>query len=704
MNCSTKDLTSNECFELAIISRAPSTGSLNYQPVPPQRESSSLTFKRSPSQITELLRSGVGVRAVKVILCVALFAAAAMAQSSTSYGIDTFAGGPAIGDGGPAAEALFRDPNGVAVDGAGNVYIADTKNRRIRKVDSTGTITTIAGTGDYGFGGDGGPATEAQLGGPSGVAVDGAGNVYIADRDNNSIYKVDFTGTITTIAGTGDYGFGGDGGPATEAQLGGPNSVAVDGEGNVFITDSGNYRIRKVDSTGRITTIAGTGERGFSGDGRPATEAQLGWPYGVAVDGAGNVYIADSENQRIRKVDSSGIITTIAGTGVRGYSGDGGPATEAQFNLPYGVVVDEAGNVYIGDLDNDRIRKVDSTGTITTIAGTGESGLSGDGGPATEAQLSDPTGVALDGVGNLYIADTENQRIRKVDSTGTITTIAGTGERGDGGPATGAQLSSPYGVAVDGAGNLYIGERDNQRIRKVDSTGTIITVAGTGEYSFGGDGGPATEAQLSDPTGVALDGVGNLYIADTFNQRIRKVDFTGTITTIAGTGDYGFGGDGGPATEAQLGGPTGVALDGAGNLYIADTENQRIRKVDFTGTITTIAGTGEYSFGGDGGPATEAQLSLPYGVAVDGAGNLYIADTENQRIRKVDFTGTITTIAGTGEYGFGGDGGTGDRGAVELALWCGSRRGRQPLHRRSRQLSHPQGGFDGNDHDDCGDG
>ena len=334
-----------------------------------------------------------------------------------------------------------------------------------------------------------------------------------------------------------------------------------------------------------ITTIAGTGEIGFSGDGGPATAARLDYPYGVALDGAGNLYIADRRwlyNNRIRKVDSTGTITTVAGTGEFGFSGDGGPATEAQLNRPSGVALDGAGNVYISDDYSQRIRRVDSTGTITTIAGTGEIGFSGDGGPATAARLDNPHDVAVDGAGNLYIADTYNYRIRKVDSTGTITTIAGTGERGfsgDGGPAVEAQLSLPYGVAVDGAGNLYIADIWNHRIRKVDSTGAITTVAGTGELSFSGDGGPATEAQLYYPLGVAVDGAGNLYIADTYNERIRRVDSTGTITTIAGTGERGFSGDGGPATAARLAFPRGVALDGAGNLYIADRLNHRIRKL-----------------------------------------------------------------------------------------------------------------------------
>ena len=711
------------------------------------------------------------------------------------------------GDGGPASEAQLYSPRGVAVDGAGNLYIADRENNRIRRVDSTGTITTVAGTG---------------LDSPSGVAVDGAGNLYIADTLNHSIRKVDSTGTITTVAGTRGRGFWGDGGPATEAPLNLPGGMAVDSAGNLYIADSGNFRIRKIDSTGTITTVAGSvGPPGFSGDGGPATAARLDNPHDVAVDGAGNLYIADNGNNRIRKVDSTGTITTIAGTSELGYSGDGGLAIAAQFSVPTAVAVDGAGNLYIVDTWNHRIRKVDLTGTITTVAGTGGIGVggggySGDGGPAVEAQFSIPTGVAVDGAGNLYIADAGNQRIRKVTPVGsltppnptvpatpvpalalasfgrfhviahelseaqdhdaecrsqlgggfrladwndivayyesggsltdftaglrmpvdtgeiadgyrisrngeplwggtrhyyvarhdhqrrpsgflahanidnyhltlgswfgtgghalcygesaepdtptgwTITTIAGTGEygfSGDGGPASEAQLYSPRGVAVDGAGNLYIADWRNHRIRKVDSTGTITTVAGTGVPGFSGDGGPATAARLHHPNNVAVDSAGNVYISDDYSQRIRKVDSTGTITTVAGTGYNSFSGDGGPAVEAYLQGPRGVAVDGSGNLYIADSANDRIRKVDSTGTITTIAGTGERGFSGDGGPAVEAQLNGPYGVAVDGSGNLYIADPFNSRIRKVDSTGTITTVAGTGVQRFSGDGG-----------------------------------------------
>ena len=426
-------------------------------------------------------------------------------------------------------QALLHDPIGVTVDRSGNLYVAELLSHRIRKIDSAGTITTVAGTGWWfdapRFGGDGGPAAQAQLFLPAGVTVDGSGNLYIADRGNNRIRKVDSGGTITTVAGTGEDAFSGDGGPAVQAQLDDPPGVTADGSGNLYIADQGNNRIRKVDSAGTITTIAG-GERWSRdlGDGGPAVQAHLYEPTGVAVDGSGNLYIADPGNGRIRKVDSVGTITTVAGRGGVGFSGDGGPAVEARLRDPTGVAVDGSGNLYIADPGNDRIRKVDSAGTITTIAGTGEDGFGGDGGPAAQAHLSYPYGVAVDGKGNVYIADSNNRRIRKVDSAGTITTIAGTGEDGfggDGGPAAQAQLHDPYGVAVDGKGNVYIADSNNHRIRKVDSAGTITTIAGTGEVAFGGDGGPALQAQLHDPYGVAVDEKGNVYIADSKHDRIR---------------------------------------------------------------------------------------------------------------------------------------------------------------------------------------
>jgi len=378
----------------------------------------------------------------------------------------------------------------------------------------------------------------------------------------------------------------------------------------------------------------------------PATSGQLWIPTGVTVDSAGNLFIADSQNNRIRRVAAaSGIITTVAGTGVAGFSGDGGPATNAVLNIPYHVAVDAAGNLFIADAANDRIRQVAAgSGIITTVAGTGDAGFGGDGGPATSAQLWSPTGVVVDAGGNLFIADADNNRIRRVAAgSRIIATVAGSGGGSidDGGPATDAQLSAPTGVALDATGNFFIADAEDNRIRRVAaSTGIISTVAGTGGPGFSGDGGPATTAQLSTLTGVAIDGTGNVYIADADAHRIRQVEAgTGLIATVAGTGVAGSLGDDGLATGAQLRTPTGVAVDDAGNLFIADADNNRIRRVaGDTGIITTIAGTGIPGFSGDGGLATNAQLSVSYGVTLDVAGNLFIADTGNKRVRAVDLT------------------------------------------------------------------
>jgi len=335
---------------------------------------------------------------------------------------------------------------------------------------------------------------------------------------------------------------------------------------------------------------------------------------------------------------NSATINTFAGSGVSGYTGDGGQATAAEINSPYGVSVDVHGNVYIADTLNSVVRKVDTSGNITTVAGNGTQGFSGDGGPATSARLYSPTRAVADAGGNIYIADYYNSRIRKVDTAGTITTFAGTGNQtfgGDGGPAAAADLNLPYSVAVDSSGNVFIMDTWNNRVRRVDSSGTINTVVGTGFSGVLGDGGPATSAQLNEAEDIAVDSHGNLFIVDYGNSRIRKVDTAGIIVTIAGNSNNGYSGDGGAATSATLNQPTGVAVAASGNVYIADFQNNRIRKVDTSGTITTFAGTGTFSSLGDGGPPTSAGLSNPMEVAVDANEHVYIADTQNMRIRKV---------------------------------------------------------------------
>ncbi len=355
----------------------------------------------------------------------------------------------------------------------------------------------------------------------------------------------------------------------------------------------------------------------YAGDAPPPTpapgiSASIGDLGGVAADAAGNVFFASSNC--VFRLDANGTLTRVAGNARAGYSGDGGPATSAQLSGPNGIALDKAGNLYIADTDNHRVRKVSPPGVISTIAGNGTGGYSGDGGPATSAELSYPAGVAVDSAGNVYIADEDNNRIRRVTQSGVIGTFAGNGTQGssgDGGPGAGAELNEPFGVAVDSAGNLYIADTFNSRIRKVTPSGVMVALAGSGTVGFSGDGGPADDAELAFPWAVAVDAGGNLYIADTFNNRVRKVTPSGVITTVAGDGIQGYSGDEGPAARSELYTPCGVAVNAAGNLYLADYSNYRIRQVTPSGIISTAAGNGTYGYSGDGGSAASAQL--PFG-------------------------------------------------------------------------------------------
>ena len=497
-----------------------------------------------------------------------------------------------------------------------------------------GTIDTYAGN-DAIFADGGKAATAAHLVGPNNMAVDAQGNVYISASGLSMVLKVATNGVVSVFAGNGLSGSGGDGGLAVGASLSYPAGLAFDSSGNLYIADVYASNVRKVDTNGIITTVAGDGgQGGFSGDGGLATKALLAGPWGIAVDKSGNLYIADNGNNRIRMVTAStGIVSTIAGSSTVGYSGDGGPATQATFKLPTGIAIDLSGNLYIADTYNHVIRKINTSGIIGTVAGNSQAGYGGDNGQATKALLLTPRGVAVGASGDLYIADTGNERIRYVNTSGVIATIAGTGTAGfsgDGSAATAAMLSNPIGVALDASSNVYVADSDNNRIRRFALGGTVTTFAGT--TNSVGDGGPSTEARV-EPWGVAVDSVGNLYIADRSEQRVRKVTPSGTITTVAGTGQTGYGGDNGPGTAAVLSTPNDVALDSAGNVYIADQGNARIRRVDATtGTITTFAGGGSGApyagtgTGGDGGLATTAALNNPLSVAVDASGNVYFTD------------------------------------------------------------------------------
>ncbi len=330
------------------------------------------------------------------------------------------------------------------------------------------------------------------------------------------------------------------------------------------------------------------------------------------------------------------VITTFAGNGIQGYSGDGGPATSARIDRPYGVALDKAGNLYFSEPSNQRIRMVSLNGVITTVAGSGAQGSSGDGGSATSAMLSQPSGIALDASGNLYIADLGNNLVRKVDTRGRITKMAGAGSAGfggDGGPATEAYLNGPIDVAVDADGNVYIADKSNYCIRKIDTNGVITTAAGrAGFLGSSGDGGPALSATLNNPKGVASDGVGNLFIADSLNGRIRKVYANGIIDTIAG-GGYDQEWEGKSATTLNLAGISNLAADKSGNVYFSGDD--RVWRINPSGVVNAIAGNGNFGSTDDGVPATSTPLSSPAGIALDGKGNIYLADSQNQRIRRL---------------------------------------------------------------------
>jgi hypothetical protein len=687
-------------------------------------------------------------------------------QSSQSRFIYTVAGNGfwgVSGNGGPAAAATLNDPTNTATDAAGNLYIADSGNQMVRRVDAkTGTITRFAGTGTAGYKGDGGAATSAQLNYPYALAFDSAGNLYISDSNNYAVRRVDeATGTISTVAGTGTSGYSGDGGQAGKAELAYPQGIAVDKAGNLYIGDQQRVRVVNA-STGVITTFAGNGSWGFSGDGGPATSASLTYVEGLAIDQSGNLYIADADNAAVRKVTAAtGIITTVAGQGGYshwGYSGDGGPATSAMLNFPQGVAVDGSGNLYIADSSNYVIREVTAAdGIIKTIAGHRNwcTTLSGDGGPAVESGICYASGVAIDSHGNLYVAEEGFGRIRQItppiappskttatpvldvaagtygDSqtlhisdatagaqifinvngsspatptgqgyfgpigitgsstinavavapgylpsnavsaaytittppTALIHTVAGNGTTalsGTGGPAASTGLGYLNGIASDGAGNVYVVDQPNYVVWLVSaSTGKISVAAGipgVSNYKF--SSGIASSTALGNPQRVAVDKAGDLFISDTEYQAVLEVDATtGMMTVYAGGGQYSSSlGDGGPATQAYVS-PNGLAFDRAGNLYIADGNDGRIREVSTaTGIITTVAGGGTGGLG-DGGPATSAGLNYPGEIVFDSMGNLYIGD-QSGRVRVVDATtGIISTFAGNGNRGATGDGG-----------------------------------------------
>jgi sugar lactone lactonase YvrE len=629
-----------------------------------------------------------------VVIVLLLCATTGLTCLGFAQTVKTVAGG-FVGDGGPAKKAAFQEPYFIAQDKAGNLYVSDGAACRVREIAPSGAISTFAGTGTCGYTGDGGPADAATFNLPTGLAFDKSGNLYIADGANNVVRKISTSGIVKTFAGTGQPGYSGDGGPAKKATFLQPYGLVFDAKGNLYITDIGNHVVRKIDTSGIITTYAGDGTYGYGGDGGPATQATLSYPRGMAVDSNRNLYIADTDNFRVRVVDAvTHNIDTFAGNGSPTFSGDGGPAKDAGIGRAARLTLHN-GAIYLNGV-RSRVRYVPiSSGIINTYAGS-SFGYDGDGHDLLSSMFAGPSPF-FDSAGHFLVVDAFNARVRRLVN-GVMKTIAG-GFLGDNKKGTSASLEYPDNIAFDSAGNLYIAEPNGNRVRKVDGAGVITTFAGNGISGNGGDGGTATAANLYYPQGLAVDSVRNLYIADAFNGEIRKVDAaTGTINTFAADPNFsdltslamdasnnlysaddgacvvrkitplgvisivagvefscGYNGDNIPATSALLNGPFGLAVDANGNLYLGDYNNNRVRKVTAAGIIKTIAGDGNCGFSGDGGPATAAEVCSPYGVAVNSAGSVFLADLGNLRFRKIS-NGKINTIAGSGNFGYNGDG------------------------------------------------
>jgi DNA-binding beta-propeller fold protein YncE len=579
------------------------------------------------------------------------------------------------GDGGPALEARFFYPHDLCQDQHGNLYLSDLGNRTIRRIDyRSGIVTRVAGSGAVGRGGDGGPALEAELDCTCGVAVDRAGNLFLADEWSGVIRRVDaHTGIIERFAGhdarhypseRGNSrpfagpglslaGYHGDGGLASAAGFHHPEHLAFDSRGDLYVCDNSNDRIRKIAmATGIIMTVLGNGQRASNGDGGPATQASTLMPDAICLDAHDNLYVGEKYGFRVRKVEAAtGIVRTLAGTGVPGFGEEGLPGAATRVNsCEAGIWADNDGTVFWGDCSG-RLRRYDgTTGIVTTaLGGTGV----GDGEAATAAFLCGPGGLARGGDGTLYIADVWSQRIRAVDPhSGRIRTVAGNGARaygGDGGPATAAYLGNPHDVAVDAQGRLLIADTRHAHVRRVDADGIIRTVVGTGFAWDNGDGGPALGASVVHVECVAVGPDDAIYLGDAVG-RIRRVDpHTGLIRTVAGIGLPGYSGDGGPATQARIGTPTAICFDPAGNLYFSDRAYHVVRRVDAqSGRIATLAGNGAPGVSPDGVAGTAARLDTPWGLAVAPDGTLFIADARNNRVRRVRPGGPLETILGGG--------------------------------------------------------
>ena len=547
---------------------------------------------------------------------------------------------------GNGSTARFLAPSSVAVDASGNVYVADKNSNTIRKVTSSGVVTTLAGLAGIPGSRDG-TGSNARFNNPSGVAVDSSGNVYVADTYNNIIRKVTPSGVVCTLAGFA-LNSGSTDGLTSNARFNFPSGIAVDGSGNVYVADQNNNTLRKLTPGGLVTTLAGlAGSSPGSSDGT-GSAARFNSPNGLAVDASGNIYVADTDNHTVRKVTPAGVVTTLAGQ-VGNFGSSDGSGSAAQFSFPYGVTVDGSGNVFVADQYNFTIRKVTSAGVVTTLAGrVGVQGSSD--GTGSAARFYQPSGVTVDGSGNVFVADSANYTIRKVTSGGVVSTLAGLAPSpgSTNGTGSSARFNWPFGVAVEGGGNVYVADTTNHTIRKVTPAGVVSTLAGLAG-NMGSSNGTGSSARFYSPTGVALDSSGNIYVVDQGNHTIRKVTSAGVVTTLAGLAGSSGSSDG-TGSAARFNNPTGVAVDGGGNLYVSDTNNSIIRKVTPGGLVSTLAGLAGNS-GNVHGTGSTARFNFPTGVAVNGSGTVFIADTNNNNIRYLTTDGLVGNLAGGGEPG-----------------------------------------------------
>jgi len=568
---------------------------------------------------------------MRILFAIPFWLAFAVNAQPPGYLISTVAGSGWIGDGGPATLAILRQPGGVAADNRGNLYIAETGGHRVRKLDRAGVITTVAGTGIAGFSGDGGPATAAQLSSPYGLAVDARGNLYIADLGNARVRRVDANGNISTVAGGGSLAPGpaNEGAAATSMLLNSPRNLLAIDEGGLYISDFGGHRVFELSTSGLLTTVAGTGTPGYSGDGGMAASAQLAYPAGLVVGFDGSLYIADSLNHAVRRI-SGGVIMTFGSVGT-----------------PVGMAFDIFATLFVADVDarallrfptggvlppvpiraSDIVRAMDlsmyaaenAAGIVVRLPLIGQMGLAagggdtarGDGGDASEALLNHPSGVAADAAGTLYIADRDNARVRRVATDGTVTTLAAS-----------AAWVAPSGVSVDAAGNIYVVDSGLKQVLQITPAGDAKRVA--------------ANLKLSAPSAAVADAAGNLYIADNGAGRIFSVSQAGAASILLD----------------KLAGPQGLALDGAGHLFFTEQDGARVQSLDLASGNLSELGTGQWS--------------VPRGIAVDGAGEVFVADAGRQQIMRVDAAGQVTAVAGSGAPGFSGDGGVAANAALNF--------------------------------------